>query len=185
MLLQQSFFVLITLLVRQSGLLTRRQNATKGITMKQLSIYLFGLIALIGTGYSQSSSASEPREIDISANDTMKYDTTAITAAPGESLRVIFTNAGTIPKDVMGHNWVLLNSGVDASAFASSASAFKDTGYIPTGRSGDIIAKINLLGPRKSGEVVFNAPTKPGVYTFLCTFPAHYLAGMHGTLTVK
>jgi azurin len=115
----------------------------------------------------------------------MKYDTTAITAAPGESLRVVFTNAGTIPKDVMGHNWVLLNSGVDASAFASAASAFKDTGYIPTGRSGDIIAKINLLGPRKSGEVVFNAPTKPGVYTFLCTFPAHYLAGMHGTLTVK
>jgi uncharacterized cupredoxin-like copper-binding protein len=48
-----------------------------------------------------------------------------------------------------------------------------------------IVAKIDLLGPHKSGEVDFKAPTTPGDYPFLCTFPAHYQVGMHGILTVK
>ena len=47
------------------------------------------------------------------------------------------------------------------------------------------VAHIDLLGPRKSGEADFKAPTVPGDYPFLCTFPAHYQTGMKGTLTVK
>jgi uncharacterized cupredoxin-like copper-binding protein len=70
-------------------------------------------------------------------------------------------------------------------AFDSAASTAKATDYLPPGREGDILAHIELLGPRKSGEVSFTAPTTPGDYTFLCTFPAHYQAGMHGILTVK
>jgi azurin len=115
----------------------------------------------------------------------MKYDITAISASPGESLKVVFTNAGTIPKEVMGHNWVLLNSNVDVTSFDTAASAAKDTNYIPADRAADIIAKVDILGPRKSGEVEFKAPTTPGQYTFICTFPAHFQAGMHGILTVK
>ena len=56
---------------------------------------------------------------------------------------------------------------------------------IPAALSDQIIAKIDLLGPRKSGEVEFKAPTVPGDYVFLCTFPAHFQAGMKGVLTVK
>jgi uncharacterized cupredoxin-like copper-binding protein len=48
-----------------------------------------------------------------------------------------------------------------------------------------VIAKIDVLGPRKSGEIEFTAPTAPGDYPFLCTFPAHYISGMKGVLTVK
>ncbi|HEU5090712.1 MAG TPA: plastocyanin/azurin family copper-binding protein, partial [Roseiflexaceae bacterium] len=33
-------------------------------------------------------------------------------------------------------------------------------------------------------EVTFKAPA-PGTYTFLCTYPGHYAAGMKGTLTVE
>jgi azurin len=85
----------------------------------------------------------------------------------------------------MGHNWVLLNSNVDVTSFDTAASAAKDTNYIPADRAADIIAKVDILGPRKSGEVEFKAPTTPGQYTFICTFPAHFQAGMHGILTVK
>lgn len=164
--------------------------------MKKITFSVLTLIALIGAGCGQSSqptttaaaatpAPSGPREIDISANDTMKYDITAISASPGESLKVVFTNAGTIPKEVMGHNWVLLNSNVDVTSFDTAASAAKDTNYIPADRAADIIAKVDILGPRKSGEVEFKAPTTPGQYTFICTFPAHFQAGMHGILTVK
>jgi uncharacterized cupredoxin-like copper-binding protein len=33
--------------------------------------------------------------------------------------------------------------------------------------------------------VTFTVPKKPGVYTFICTFPGHFAGGMKGTLTVK
>ena len=33
--------------------------------------------------------------------------------------------------------------------------------------------------------VDFVAPTKPGKYMFICTFPGHFAGGMTGTLTVK
>ena len=115
----------------------------------------------------------------------MKYSVSVIEAKPGEDIKVILTNIGTQPKEVMGHDWVLLKSGVDVAAFDAAALTAKDTGYIPAALSDEIIAKIDLLGPRKSGEVEFNAPTVPGDYPFLCTFPAHFQVGMKGVLTVK
>ena len=98
---------------------------------------------------------------------------------------MILTNNGTQPIEVMGHNWVLLKAGTDVTAFATAGLTSKDTGYIPAALKDQMIAHIDLLGPRKSGEVTFTAPTTPGDYPFLCTVPAHYQVGMKGFLTVK
>jgi azurin len=115
----------------------------------------------------------------------MKYSINSIEAKPGEEIKVILTNNGTQPLEVMGHNWVLLKAGTDVAAFDAAALSSKDTGYIPAALKDQIIAHIDLLGPRKSGEVTFKAPDAPGDYPFLCTFPAHYQVGMKGFLTVK
>lgn len=131
------------------------------------------------------SAADGPRVIAITAGDMMKYDVTTITAKPGEELKVVLTNNGTLPIDAMGHNWVLLKAGSDAGAFAAAGQPAKDKGYIPEALKDEIVAKIDLLGPKKSGEVTFKAPDQPGDYPFLCTFPAHFLVGMKGVLTVK
>jgi azurin len=85
----------------------------------------------------------------------------------------------------MGHNWVLLKAGTDVAAYDAAALNSKDTGYIPAALSDEVVTHIDLLGPRKSGEADFKAPTTPGDYPFLCTFPAHYQTGMKGILTVK
>jgi len=153
---------------------------------------LFPLVAalsLAGCGQkdtsASASASSGPREIDITANDTMKYDVTAIQAKPGEDLKVVLTNAGASPIEVMGHNWILLKAGSDAGAFSTAAVQAKASGYIPASLQDEIIAKIDLLGPHKSGEADFKAPTTPGDYPFLCSFPAHFQVGMHGILTVK
>ena len=157
-------------------------------------ILLVPLLALLGvagcskssdSSASQAAAASGPREIDIEAGDTMKFTVTQIDAKPGEDLKVVLTNNGSAPKEVMGHNWVLLQAGSDAAAFDAAAAQAKDTGYIPPNLQNEILAHIDLLGPRKSGEADFKAPTTPGDYPFLCTFPAHFQTGMHGTLTVK
>ncbi|HEY4990384.1 MAG TPA: plastocyanin/azurin family copper-binding protein [Opitutaceae bacterium] len=159
--------------------------------MKTRLFFAAALAALVTSGCGQKDTSATaaapagPRTIEITAGDTMKYSVTAIDATPGEDLKVILTNNGTQPVEVMGHNWVLLKAGSDVAAFDAAALASKDTGYIPAALSDEIITHIDLLGPRKSGEADFKAPTAPGEYPFLCTFPAHYQTGMKGTLTVK
>ncbi|MGA2016530.1 MAG: plastocyanin/azurin family copper-binding protein [Opitutaceae bacterium] len=155
-------------------------------------LLLTAVVSIVASGCGQKDSSTAgaatpagPREIDITAGDTMKYSITAIEAKPGEDIKVVLTNTGTQPKEVMGHNWILLKAGSDVAAFDAAALNSKDTGYVPAALSDEIIAHIDLLGPRKSGEIEFQAPTTPGDYNFLCTFPAHYQAGMKGVLTVK
>ena len=72
-----------------------------------------------------------PRVIAITGTDQMKYDVAAIQAAPGEDLKVTLTNAGSLPKESMAHNWVLLKAGADAAAFANAAVGAKSTDYLP------------------------------------------------------
>ncbi len=129
--------------------------------------------------------AGAARTVEITANDQMKYSINSIEAKPGEELRVELTNTGALPKQAMAHNWVLLKAGSDAAAFSAAAAASPTTGYIPDSLKDEIIAKIDLQGPHETGEVTFKAPTQPGDYPFLCSFPAHYAVGMKGTLTVK
>jgi azurin len=134
-----------------------------------------------------ADASAAPRVIQIhaGAGNTMTFDVKSITAAPGESLKVVLTNVGTLPKTVMGHNWILLNAGNDPVAFAAAGAAEVENGYLPTKLKDKVLAHIALLGPGETGEVTFNAPTQPGEYPFLCAFPAHCLVGMKGVLVVK
>ena len=114
------------------------------------------------TSTQSTSAAAGPRVLEIPAGDAMKYAVTAIEAQPGADRQVILTNNGTQPREVMGHNWVLLKADTDVAAFDAAALGAKDTGYIPAAKSDEIIAHIDLLGPRKSGEADFKAPATPG-----------------------
>lgn len=129
--------------------------------------------------------AAGARTVEITANDQMKYNVTAIEAKPGEQLHIVLTNTGSLPKEAMAHNWVLLKAGSDAAAFSGAAAVARDTGYIPANLQDQIVAKIDLVGPHQTGEVTFKAPDQAGEYPFLCSFPAHYAVGMKGILTVK
>jgi azurin len=164
--------------------------------VQALLVTVLAAFAAVGCGKKEESSPAAsapaataeqagPRTIEITANDQMKFSISHIDAKPGEELKVVLTNTGSQPKEVMGHNWTLLKKGVDVAAFDAAAVAAKDTEYFPENLANEVIAHTKLLGPRKSDEVTFKAPTEPGDYPFLCTFPAHYQVGMKGTLTVK
>ncbi len=124
-------------------------------------------------------------KIRAGVENAMKFDVASITAGPGESIKVVLTNACVLPKTVMGHNWVLLKSGTDTAAFANAAAPEAASGYIPEKQKDKIVAFVGLLGPNETGEVVFTAPSAPGEYPFVCTFPAHCAIGMKGVLVVK
>lgn len=131
-----------------------------------------------------SASAAEPRVIEITGNDMMKYSVTEITAKPGEALEVKMSNAGQVPKQAMAHNWVLLKpmNDTEIASFAGAAVA-KAPDYIPDDKSA-ILAHTKMLGPKESDKVDFNAPEKPGEYPYICTFPGHFVS-MRGKLIVK
>jgi azurin len=163
------------------------------MTIKLRLLLASSLVVLVTSGCgpkdtpstTAAAAPSGPRTVEITAGDTMKYSLTSIEAKPGEELTVVLTNIGAQPKEVMGHNWILLKAGVDAEAFAKAATLAKETDYFPVALAGQVLAHIELLGPHKSGEVTFKAPTTPGEYPFLCSFPAHFQVGMKGVLTVK
>ena len=71
--------------------------------MKTSALLAFAILAfLTGCGPKDTSAPTAaatagPREIDITAGDTMKFSVTSIEASPGEDLDVVLTNVGTIP----------------------------------------------------------------------------------------
>jgi azurin len=134
-------------------------------------------------GATQQATAAGPHAVEVTAGDTMKFSLTTIEAKAGEELKITLTNVGTQPKEVMGHNFIILKPGTDVAAFAAAAMTAKDTDYIPDSKKDQIVAHTPLLGPRKSADITVKL--EPGEYPFLCSFPAHFQVGMKGTITVK
>ena len=132
------------------------------------------------------AAAGAGRLIEIDATDQMKFTVTSITAKPGEVLHVRLKAVGSMPKMAMSHNFVLLTAGADATAFANDAVMAQATAYIPAAKKAQVIAHTpTMVGAGETTDVTFKAPAKAGTYTFLCSFPGHFAAGMKGTLTVK
>ena len=154
--------------------------------MKSTAIPLvLAAFAFAGTAARTSAGSDAAKTIEITANDTLHYNVTRIDATPGEKLHIVLHNGGTIPKEVMGHNWVLLTADESADAYAAAAVPAKADDYEPAALKGKVIAAVPLLGPGQSADVTFSAPTTPGTYTYMCSFPAHCSAGMRGVLVVK
>jgi azurin len=131
------------------------------------------------------AAAAAARTIAIRADDLMKYSVTEIVAKPGEQLKIRLTSAGTIPKEVMAHNFVLLTLGADVNKFVMAAAMARDTAYIPAALKTQILASSGLAGPGETVEVTFPAPKAPGKYQYICSFAGHFQAGMTGWLIVK
>ena len=133
--------------------------------------------------------AAAPRLVVVTVSDPvgekMSYSRDIIIAKPGERIKLRLVSMGKLPRTVMTHNWVLLKLGSDPKKFADAAGLSPATGYIPAGLKSQILAQADMVGPGEQSEVVFTAPTVPGKYPYLCTFAAHFPAGMAGTLVVK
>lgn len=142
-----------------------------------------GLILSIA-GCSRAPEAP-PKTVQITANDKMHYDLNAFEVKPGQTVSVTLTNVGKTPKASMGHNFIVLKQNTNVQKFLDEGSTHAAQDYIAPDSVTDVIAHTKLLGPGESDTVTFTAPFVPGDYDFLCAFPAHYAAGMHGIMTVK
>jgi azurin len=130
--------------------------------------------------------ASLPEQkIEIAANDQMKFSVEKIEAKPAQKVSVTLKNLGTMPKMSMGHNWVLLVRGTDPAQFIEASQMQMANDYIAPEMKDKVLAHTKLLGPGESETVTFVAPSAPGDYQYVCSFPGHFAIGMKGILTVK
>ena len=169
------------------------------------STLLASLLVLAGCGGGETKSTSTPpsepapaapaaepvsvengvKVVHLTGNDLMKFNLATIEAAPGEALRVELKNVGKMPKQAMAHNFILLQpmSDADLNALGITASMAAPT-YMPKDMSKVIAHTTKMLGPGESETIDFKAPTEPGEYPYICTFPGHF-ATMRGKLIVK
>ncbi|MFO0908062.1 MAG: PVC-type heme-binding CxxCH protein [Isosphaeraceae bacterium] len=113
--------------------------------------------------------------------DQMLFDKDRMAVRAGKPVEIVFENV-----DLMPHNFVVTQPGsleeigllAESSATAQGAL---ERGYIPV--SPKILVASKLLQPRDAQTIRFSAPTKPGVYPYVCTYPGHWRR-MYGALYV-
>jgi azurin len=150
-----------------------------------MNVKLSALICVLGLSLIGNLSAATVRTIEITVNDQMKYDVATINAKPGETIKIKLKAAGSMPKNIMAHNFVVLKKTADVNAFVTKANTSNTTGYMPPDLKTQVIAASGLIGNGETTEITFKAPAAAGSYPYLCTFPGHYAAGMKGTLVIK
>ena len=121
---------------------------------------------------SKKVNESSSNDVIITSNDLMQFNKSEIKVEAGKKVTLTLKHIGQLDKKVMGHNFVLLKSGVDLIDFATEAAVAVDNDYIPEGTE-DIIVTTKLIGGGETDVITFDAPA-PGTYEFLCSFPGHY-----------
>ncbi len=110
----------------------------------------------------------------------LKFDQALLTVKVGARIRLVFRNT-----DDMLHNFVLCAPGKGESV-GNAAMALGVDGaaknYVPD--TADVLFHSALVLPETSDTIFFNAPTAPGDYDYLCSFPGHS-ALMKGILRVE
>jgi azurin len=121
----------------------------------------------------------------VEANDAMQFNVSSVTVPKTcKSFTVTLKHTGKLPRNVMGHDWVLTSAADQAGVEADGIKAGLDKDYVKPGDT-RVIAHTKVIGGGESASVSFKpSALKPGTdYVFFCSFPGH-AAIMHGTVTL-
>ncbi|HEV2701756.1 MAG TPA: azurin [Steroidobacteraceae bacterium] len=122
-------------------------------------------------------------KLDIAGNDAMQFDKKELVVAGDcTQVEVTLTHTGKLPAAAMGHNWVLVKTADVTTVANAGMSAGLANNYLTPGDP-HVIASTKIIGGGQSTSVTFPTSklSKGGDYTFMCTFPGHYVI-MKGTL---
>jgi putative heme-binding domain-containing protein len=113
--------------------------------------------------------------------EQMRYDKERFAVKAGKPVEVVLENV-----DLMPHNFVVTEIGAleevgtlaEQQATQPGAAA---RNYVPDSKK--VLVKSRLVGPRETDKVSFVAPSQPGVYPYVCTYPGHWRR-MYGAMYV-
>jgi putative heme-binding domain-containing protein len=113
--------------------------------------------------------------------ERMAYDKEVIVVEKGKAVEFLFENY-----DLMPHNLVFAKPGtMEELGKMAEANAtnpeFQARHFVPD--SDKVLLGSKLLLPREMQKLSWTAPSQPGVYPYVCTYPGHWMR-MHGALYV-
>jgi putative membrane-bound dehydrogenase-like protein len=115
--------------------------------------------------------------------DQMKFDRIELAATAGQLVDLVFTNADVMPHNVLlGMPGSLDTIGAAADALLADGARAAAQQYVP--EIPQVLVFTSLVQPGQSVTVQFRAPSEPGDYPFVCTFPGHWRV-MNGVLHVR
>ena len=118
--------------------------------------------------------------------EVMRFTEEQIRVKTGQPVKIVFTNP-----DATDHNLVLVKPGALEEVGMAANDMAKDprnanSDFIPKSKRSLILQATKMIGPSRKSRVQvlrFQAPTKPGIYPYVCTFPGHWIV-MKGMMVV-
>ena len=114
-------------------------------------------------------------------HEQMIYDKTLLVVEAGKPVEIILMNEDTMP-----HNLVIVPLGsaeLIGKAAEKMGTEADAQGRIYVPDSDKIFQATKMIEAGQQGKLSFMAPSEPGEYTYLCTFPGHSIR-MQGTLVI-
>jgi putative heme-binding domain-containing protein len=113
--------------------------------------------------------------------EEMRYDTPFFAVEAGRSVQVVLQN-----EDLMPHNLVItapdaLQEVAQMGALLPKGEGVEAKQYVP--KSPLVLFATEMVPAGKQERLTFTAPSEPGEYPFVCTFPRHWMR-MYGVMVV-
>jgi len=122
------------------------------------------MLEVHAVGENMTEMAFEPKRLEVPA---------------GANVTVTLINKAT--SEAMIHNFVVINAGTQKEVNEQAMEAGSANDFLP--ENDNIIAATSMANPGETVEVEFTAPSEPGTYQYICTYPGH--AAMKGVFLVK
>ncbi len=156
-------------------------NQFQGTSIAEVLVKNYGdKVALLATATQKGGASSTVIHIKTIQNE-MKFDISEFVVEAGKQVELVFEN-----NDFMQHNLLIIQQGSKEKVGAAADKLAMDpkgaeTNYIP--EMTEVLFFTPLINPDDSFSLKFTAPTSPGNYPFICTFPGHWRI-MQGVMKV-
>ncbi len=162
---------------------TAERTSDTFIEAMQLADQTLGLLPPeMSDRYRKRLSAVSVRVILIhTVEEEMRYDVPWFAVQAGTDIQVILKN-----EDLMAHNLVITKPEALQTVALQAAAEGPTIGpsgkqYVP--ESSDVLIGTEMVSAEKQSRITFRAPSEPGEYPYVCTFPGHWMR-MYGVMVV-
>ncbi len=121
----------------------------------------------------------------VSVEGETYYLLEGITTKADEELTIILTTISNLSAAAMSHNWLLLEQSANPADFARASMTASTNDYVAPDKMNLVIKETGLVAAGETATISFTTPEQADEYEYICTFPAHFTAGMRGILTVR
>lgn len=127
------------------------------------------------------------KRIEISClPERMLFTVKDFSVTPGQPVKLVFTNP-----DATDHNLVIVKPDAMAEVGMAANEMAKDprnaaSDFVPPSKKNLILHASVMIGPTRASTIHvmrFIAPSEPGIYPYVCTFPGHWVV-MNGVMVV-